>query len=117
MNIRIIQIIDKGIPNNERLWLKALRNLDLSHYVVINTNVLSNGNIMPYHRECYWFPKKIISAGDTIVLYSRIGTDNEIVNKDGTKTHFFYWGNKSTLWGKVDSAAVVLEITGWGTAK
>lgn len=117
MKIDILKIIDRGIANKERLWLKVLTSTDLTHFVVFATSYTSPDSISNFPRNTYWFNSKLVKPGDSVVLYTKSGTESETINKDGTTTHFLYWGLNNTIWNKTDDCAVLLEVDSWQTSK
>ena len=115
MKIRIIQIAERGIANQERLHLSILVDTNLVNYVVFDTVKLGNA-IVNAPKHTYWFLDKPVKAGDNVILYSRGGTPTENKRKDGGTDHFLYWNISQPLWGAPNSCAVVLEINDWATS-
>jgi hypothetical protein len=54
-----------------------------------------------------------VKSGDLIVLYTKRGVSKERVNKDGSTSHFYYWGLADPVWGLEDFVAVVVHIDQW----
>ena len=118
MKIEIIQILDRGKPESERLWLKATSDLDLMHYIVIKTVYLENNTIISnLHTSSLWFASQKIKAGDSVVIYTKSGTKSKVQNADGSTTYFIYWGLTNPLWIKIEDCAVVLEVNSWITSQ
>jgi hypothetical protein len=112
MKLKILQIIERGVVDRERLHLSVLADANLAFYVVFDTTG-SNGEILALPKRAYWFSDYSVSAGDHVILYTTVGTDKSVKRKDGATNHFFYWGFKSPLWGAKGSCAVVLEVADW----
>jgi len=117
VRIAIVEIVDRGVANKERLWLKVLANADLCYFVVFDTTYTSPNSISNRQRHAYWFAPKQVAAGDHVILYTRDGAPTEKRNPDGSTTHFFYWGLNRTVWNSIDDCAVLLEINSWQTSK
>lgn len=117
MKLEIKRILDRGIANKERLWLKALVDTSLEYFIVFDTTYTSETTISNLQRHAYWFRSKKVNAGDSIVLYTKSGTPSEVDNQDGTKTHFLYWGLQNTIWNKKEDCAVLFEVNTWQTSK
>ena len=115
MNLRIVRIADRGVPNQERLHLKASSKTDLCFFVVFDTVRTAPDKVSVKPKNVHWFSSKVIDVGDSVVLYTGSGTPNETRNPDGSKNHFFYWGLSSTIWNASESCAILLEIQNWET--
>ena len=117
MKIGIVDILDHGAPNKERLVLKVFFNFNLSYCVILNSTYASSNTISNYPKGSFWFPPKDVKAGDLVVVYSGSGVSSEVKNQDGSTSYFFYWGSLSTLWNQPNDCAAVLEIQTWQTTK
>jgi len=115
MNVKIRATRDNGIRKKERLVLEVLRDDDIGYYVVFDTTFTGDGSVSNKVRHSYWFPDKKVRSGDTIVLYTKLGIQSEKQRKDGSTSHFFYWGLDKTIWNKEGDCAVLLRIEDWRT--
>ena len=117
MKVEIIKIIDKGIADKERLWLKVLADTDLSYYIVFDTTYTSENSVSNVQRHAHWFNPRKVKAGDYVVLYTREGKISTSQNKDGSTTHFLFWGINRNIWNKDEDCAVLFEVNSWMTRK
>jgi hypothetical protein len=117
MKITISQIFKRGVPSEERLVLKVLTDSNLTYYVVLDTVYSTPTTISPVPKHTFWFRSKPVKAGDTVVLYTKMGEPSERKLDDGTTAHFFYWNQKGPLWDKTGNCAVVMELNTWATSK
>lgn len=117
MNLQIVRIVDRGLPNKERLWLRATTNINLKFYVVIVTNYNTPNTVSNTPRFAYWFYDKNVKAGDNVVLYTGQGRNSESPNSSGGTNHFFYWGLPNSLWNKTGDCAILFEINTWQATK
>lgn len=120
MKLQLIQIIDRGIPNKERLHLRVLEDANLSYYIVFATTYLSPQAISNLQRHAYWFAPKNVKAGDEVVLYTGSGSPSEskiALGLPGRTAHFFFWGLPNTVWNVTGDCAVLLELNSWQTSK
>lgn len=111
MRVKIRSIADKGVNNKERLVLRVLTDTDVGNYAVFASGFY-DGQVTIEVRDAYWFPDKPVKSGDLVVLYSKAGKSKERVNKDGSKTHFFYWNLNKSVWLD-NTVPVVTEIKEW----
>lgn len=113
MNITIQGVRDAGNLEQERVVLKVSASTDAGKYVLVAGNTANDGMVSATVRRSYWLPDKPVKANDLIVLYSKDGKTNEKQNKNGTTSHFFYWGLKSSAWESNDAAAILMRIAEW----
>ena len=109
MNLEFKYIKDKGNLKDERIVLKAKKSLDIGYFFVLLSKKHPKGGVSSTVRETFWFPDKQINEGDLIVLYTKSGTDTSSKNKDGTFSHFFYWGLPNVIFNDESDKAVILE--------
>lgn len=115
MKLEIIKILDRGIPQDERLWVKVLNDTDLSFYIVLHTNYITANSITSSHKHSFWFPPKKVKSGDYIILYTRNGNSTESKNADGSTNHFIYWGLNNSVYNSHEDCAVLFEVNTWKT--
>lgn len=117
MNIEIVQIVDRGTPNNERVHLRVLAPTDLQYYLVADTTYTASNAISNKVRNTFWFPPHPVRAGDNVVLITGVGTPQQRPNAYGGTDHFFYWNLQRTVWNNTVDCAVLFEITTWNTSR
>lgn len=116
MRLKIVSIIDRGVPNQERLHLSVLAAANLNFYAVFDTTKIDNNTVVAIPRRAYWFTEHVVSPGDHVILYTKAGTESVSRRTDGYSNHFFYWGLRNTIWGDPKSCAVLVEISNWETS-
>ena len=115
MRLKIIRIVERGVPGRERLHLSVLANTNLTSYAVFDTSYIGQ-DIVVIPKRAYWFTDYLVKAGDHVIVYTCDGTNSTGKRKDGFTNHFFYWGLNQPLWGKSGACAVLLEISDWETS-
>jgi hypothetical protein len=114
MNLKIRSFAKAGDIANERMILKAIRDLDVGDYAVLRSGIGTNREIPTSGRKtAYWFPNVNVKAGDLVVLYTKVGTRSTKVIEGQHTAHFFYWGREDTLWGDGQFGAALLEVSDW----
>lgn len=116
MKLQILGLVDRKGPGKERLHLRVLADANLSFYMVADTTYTNPTAISNKHRHSYWFPSRLVKAGDHVVLYSGIGTESSKLNSDGTTSYFYYWGINQTIWNNTGDCAVLFELGTWQTS-
>lgn len=114
MNIKVKKIIDRGVIGSERIVFEVLTSDDLGQYMVFKSKDVGEGKVSSKIELTYWFPDKAVSAGDLVVLYTKAGTNTEQKNKDGSTSHFYYWGKVVSLW-ESKSSTVLLGKVDWSS--
>jgi len=116
VKVQIFLIADRGVANKERIHLRVLAETNLSFFLVFNTFYTNLTAISKNPKDVYWFPSTYVKPGDQVVLYSGFGQNRSVrALLDGTTNHFFYWGQKNTLWNSYGDCAVLFEVESWQT--
>jgi hypothetical protein len=118
MNVQLVRIADRGVPNAERVHLSVVAATDLSYFVVLKTFRIAPAltNVAAGTAAAYWFHTTPVKAGDQVVLYSAKGTPSKRTEPSGATTHFFYWGFPNTLWNTPGDCVVVTQVAEWLTS-
>lgn len=112
MKVKIRNIVDHG-HNDERIVLDVNADTDIGEYLVLDTTYTSSGVVSNKVRHPYWFPDKKVKSGDVVVIYTKKGTNSQQVNKDGSTSHFFYWGLDNNVWNNDGDCALLLHVDNW----
>jgi hypothetical protein len=113
MRVQVVGITDRGIPDRERLHLRALVALNLSNVMVVSTRYGSVATVFPGGLPSYWFPAKIVKPGDNIVLYTNAGMPTEETVPGGVSNHFYHWGFGTPIWSDPAACVVVFDVVDW----
>ena len=117
MKIELIAIYDRGNLSQERLHFRALSDIDLRYYAVFDTFYTEPDKIQATQKTCYWFPPKLIKAGENVVLYTRGGNESRETKNDGKIYNFIFRGLNAPLYLQREKCAVLFEIQSWITTK
>jgi len=112
MNIRIIDVKNKGDIDRERVVLLVSANDDVGHYLILDTTYDGDNVSNKVQHPC-WIPDAPVRKGDLVVIYTKSGVDKAIRNKDGSDTHFFYRGLDKSIWNKDGDCAILMDIREW----
>jgi hypothetical protein len=116
MDLKLLNFGDKGNITSERIGLKVLKDCDLKYYLVVRS-VFQTDSFINRGKDWYWFSPRLVKQGDTVVLYSKGGTDSLIKNPDGSTTYFFYWGLTTAVFTSNDFGVVLAEAKFWDWSK
>ena len=117
MKLEIKYVKDPGNIENERVVLVVVQPTDIGRYIIADSTYLSNGNVSNLLRHVFWLPDQLVTVGDFIVVYTKDGNNSSKINKEGTRSFFFYWGLDKTIWNKDGDTAVIFEINDWNMKK
>ena len=117
MKLKIIAINDKGDLEKEVVWLEAVENCDLKHYLICDSTYTDETHISNELRHMYWFAPQIVTKGDLIALFTKAGANHDVSNNRQTTTYFRYWKLGKTVWNKAGDAAVLFELENWNTTR
>lgn len=112
MNLKLQSIADKGNAQKERLVISVVNDTDVGEFIVMRTGYVDQAvNIGVTHT--FWFPDKLVKAGDLVVLYTKSGDAKDKPREKGGTVRFFYWGLDETLWNRSNMAAVLAHSPVW----
>lgn len=118
MKIALIGIYDRGELSKERVHFRALFDIDLRFYTVLDTQYQSifGNTVEANNKSCFWFVPFQVKAGQNIVLYTRNGNHGTETRNDGTVFHFFFRGLAQPIYTAQSKCAVILELNNWVTS-
>ncbi len=112
--LTIETIIEGGVGNRERIFMKALMDENLGKYVVLHTKELGKGRISSSPISFLWLPDREVKGGDFVLLYTGVaGKNNSFSNNTGTTTHVIFWGLIKTIFNTAEDAVALLRIDDW----
>src|SRR5450759_4870249 len=102
MRVIWLGIYDRGDLSKERAHFRALFDIDLQFYAVLDTQYQTpfpfGSRIEANNKGCYWFIPFQVKAGQNVVLYTRAGSQNTETRNDGSVFHFFFRGLQQPLY-------------------
>jgi hypothetical protein len=113
MNVKFKAIRDSGDFQKERIIFSVSDDAEIGSYLALITELASDGSPYSGHHVSYWFPDQKLKAGDLVVLYTKDGVAKSLSNKDGSSSHFFYWGLDEAQFGKPKRGIVLLRAPHW----
>lgn len=103
----------------ERVHFRALFDIDLQFYALLDTEYqlfqLFGSSVFNGQKSCFWFPPKVVRAGENVVIYTRAGVPNVENRKDNSVFHFYFRGLPNPIYQPVSKCAVLFEINSWIT--
>ena len=90
---------------------------DIGGYLVLIARLAEDGSPFSGSHAAFWFSDKHVKKDDLVVLYTRSGVEKSQVNKDGSSSHFFYWGLKEPKLGSQSFGIVLVRSPEWEMGK
>lgn len=112
MKLKFSNIHDIGNLERERVAFNATAETDLGFYIVFRARIAGNG-VSNRLEESFWFPDKVLKAGDVVVLYTGRGTESLKRMDDGSTMYFYFWNLEKPLWNEDDSVPLLTSLAGW----
>lgn len=105
-NLELVEVRGVG-TDDERVFMKAIDDLDLGNYVVTDTTFNAAGLRSDKLRHVYEFASRKVKKGEYVSLFSKVG-DYRLASTTGTSPsplHQIYWGLKERIWNKTGDRA------------
>lgn len=97
-HLEIIDVLDKGSPNLERIAIYVADNCNLRDYILLIGYRNIDGSATPIKDNMLWFGSAELSAGDWIFVYTAPGkTTIESIEDSPSKLHSIHWGKDHTI--------------------
>ena len=113
MRVNIKYIRNLGRKDNERVILEVTEQDDIGHYILARSSYTSDKAVSSKLQDIYWLPDQKVQPGDLVVVYTKSGYGRSKQNKDGSSSHFLYWGIDDPIWDEEDSVPVLFCIQDW----
>ncbi len=116
MSLEIVNVVDRGLPTAEHVHLSVTAGCSLEFFMVADTSYASPGMVSNKLRHHFWFPETKVDAGDQVVLMTGKGT-NQVLQRNGYRTFFFYWQLDKPVWNNNGDTAIVFSLNGWASKR
>jgi hypothetical protein len=112
MSLQILEILDQGTPNLERVLFQANAQLTLSYYVALHSTTSGDGVASGGH-PAFWFPTITVPAGAMILLFTGSNLSPQTVPKPLS----YFWGLKQTIFNAPTDTVVIVQAATWHSVK
>lgn len=109
----IVGVWERGVPNKERIAIKAKQSVDLSNYLLFLGVPLSDQTAFPLTTDIFWFGKEIVDSGTWVILYTGPG-DRKYTKMEsiGEPALVLHWGKKTTILNSENIVPVMVSLEG-----
>ncbi len=108
--LQLISVEARGVPNQERIYLKANQRVELRHYLLIAGLALNDGTAFPGN-TMMWLGNSTIEAGGWVIVYT--GKGSPIVTKmqkTNEPTLVMYWGLDTTAFNAALMVPILVHV-------
>jgi hypothetical protein len=113
VNLKIKSVQNNGDQSKEYVLLSAIDDCDAGYYLLADSTYLDSGRVSSLLRHFFWLPDKAVKKGDSIIVYTKTGSNRSYQNTSGAMTHEFYWGLRVPVWNDKKDCAVLVEAANW----
>lgn len=109
--LNFVRVDNKGVLDKEAITFAVVADIpNLEYYILCDTTY--KGSLKSNElRHMFWFPKKAVKKGDTIIVITKVGTDTIIpIKNPATNIHMLHWNLGHTVWNKGGDQAFILKI-------
>lgn len=99
--LRIVDVVDRGIPNKKRIYLQAMTDLSLGTYLLSLGYPVGNQKVFPSFDQYFWFGNETVSANTWIIVYTGPGEPKvtAMPNESKDPVLALHWGKPQTILG------------------
>lgn len=111
--LELAGVFDRGVPNKERIAIRARVAVDMAQFGVILGLKMANGEAWPLHDNFFWLGGGAINALDWILLYTRAGAPSSYVPDGQTcKVYSVFWGKPTVVFQNPNLIPILFRIGG-----
>jgi hypothetical protein len=116
MKISFAGIYDRGDLSKERLHFRADTDVDLSFFVLFDTQLLTAGQVSAGNHPSYWFTPRKIPRGQHVVVYTRAGSPSSEPRSNGHIYNFIFRGLIAPIYTQPQVSSVIMELQTWAVS-
>jgi hypothetical protein len=109
--LTVMGIYDRGVPNQERIVLRANQSLNLGQYGLM-LGVRSAGNTaFPIQDNLLWFGDGLINTGDWVFVYTGPGVaKTTTLPNTQVRLYSIHWGRNTTILHHQDLVPILFRV-------
>jgi hypothetical protein len=107
--LNIAGVYDAGIPNSERVLLRALTYVNLGEYYLLTGRPTTPGFAFPLTTDVLWLGPTAVTAGSWIVVYTGPGQDLFSTHQ-GQPVIIRHWDKRLTIFHDQQVVPILIHI-------
>ena len=110
--LEIISVVDRGVPNHERVNLRVNSRVFLGEYFIYAGISLPNDRALPLANVSLWLGEDTIDAGSWVVIYTGPGESKLTTQMKDTKEPVIvlHWNYPTTIFQGQTIVPVLIKI-------
>ncbi len=111
MPIEIVEVADRGVPNRERILLRAKETCQANSFFLGLGIARAQSTADPINDNMFWLGGGVFLPGDWMFVYTGRGMPNihEIPNQTG-KIFTYFWGKSSVVFSSKEIIPYLVQI-------
>lgn len=107
--LRVTRIENTGDVATEYVMLKAEKDCNMGDYLLTDSTYGSDEAPSNKLRHVYFFPPKLVKAGEYVSLWTRAGSSSTGRTTNDQIVHRIFWGLKETVWNVTGDKAFLFR--------
>jgi hypothetical protein len=107
--LQMIGVVHAGVPNQERVVLRAAYPLDLSAYFLVLGWRLTEDRAWPLNADSFWFGKTTVSAGHWVLVYTGVGQQT-FTTLGPDPCLVLYWNKPNILFPQSEIVPILIHV-------
>lgn len=104
-------ILNRGVPNQECIALKANHSVNMGQFGLMLGRYDQENSAVPYFDNLFWFGDSILRSDDWVFIYTGSGTPNENLAANGVNKVFnVFWGKPTTLFAESIISPILFRV-------
>jgi len=109
-DLKIIGVVDGGVPNSERIALRPNRRVALTGFGIAVGLSAGDAGALPIYDNVFWFPEMIVEPPAWLFVYTGPGTTRQTTFPSGEPALVFHWNRKHTIFAQHDLVPVLFSV-------
>jgi hypothetical protein len=109
--LKLFDVFDRGVPNKERLVLRAITPIDGSRFGIMVGLLLGSGNAIPLFDNLFWLGNGTVNTDEWILIFTSAGTATTYIDEpSNSRVHQLYWGRKKVIFHNPDLVPMLFHV-------
>ena len=109
--LTMLDVIDRNVPNKERIVLIANETIDLGQYGIMIGLKAQGNSAIPIKDNMLWFGNGVINKGDFLFIYTGPGETRETpLPNILEKLYTIHWGRDRTIFYSPEFVPILFRV-------
>jgi hypothetical protein len=109
--LTLMAVLDRGVPNNECIAIKANERLNLGQYGIMLGVYSHLNSAIPVKDHLFWFGDGFIEKDDWIFIYTGTGTPRKTAATNGiSNIYTVFWGKQTTIFADTNIVPLLFRV-------